>query len=72
MATISKRQAALNTIFYEVARHGEVTATATRTFIENRICFAAYHGQVNAGLRHRETCTNAACPCKAGSPSRAG
>ena len=61
----TKRERALTTIFYEVARYGATTDAAMRAYVENRVSHAAFLEACAKGMAHRAACQNAACSCKA-------
>lgn len=48
------RKQALNLIRAEVAKNGEITQTAQRYYIENRISHDSYMRAVNAGMEYYE------------------
>ncbi len=62
---LSKRQAAINLVAYDVARTGSYGAASFRAVSAGRLSHETMKAAGALGMAHRNGCTNAACPCKA-------
>ncbi len=62
---LTKRQAAINAVFYDVARTGSYGAASFRATSAGRLSHETMKAAGALGMVHRAGCKNAACPCKA-------